>query len=578
MLLKEITPEELIAIDKYRRAYAYSEDAIPYNYNFAPSEEVLKVWSKEKETLFKMFGEQLILKRHFEYTKSLEELSTEISGLLYSSDIKSKFVLSSFYKEYQNLLREPRFSRYNSYHLRYNMLDLIDPHNLAENKYSGQTFEVKFNEEKKYRVSNGCKISKALGKIAKGFGLSTFEDFRICLSQVLNQKELGGNLVLSIHPIDYITMSDNECGWDSCMSWEREGEYRQGTVEMMNSDCVVVAYLESETPMDFCGLPWQGNKKWRQLFIVNKNVVAGIKSYPYFNEELSSIATNWIKELAERNLNWEYGEVKCYNVSKEWPPTFELKSDKLLDLKREKCNLYFYTSGFMYNDFGSAPFHHIAIGDIPKELLKNKLLKNSYHQDTYIFNAYFDGPSQCMVCGELVDNFDSESFLACEDCQTLSRCSWCGEVSSTLIEHNGDYICSDCYHENLHPCCNCEDDYYKEDMCEVVVIPRLSKEEQKTVFGKTWYYSSFNEKSEYTYCDRPYYFCEYCLEDFIAKQDYKVYKSSNYDYSIYFIYFDDLKDDNGFFEKERYSSNEEYSKSFNPCSLVELGELIPVSK
>ena len=41
-------------------------------------------------------------------------------------------------------------------------------------------------------------------------------------------------------------MSDNDYGWDSCMGWMNEGEYRLGTVEMMNSPCIVVAYIDGE--------------------------------------------------------------------------------------------------------------------------------------------------------------------------------------------------------------------------------------------------------------------------------------------------------------------------------------------
>ena len=41
-------------------------------------------------------------------------------------------------------------------------------------------------------------------------------------------------------------MSDNNSGWESCMSWRNNGCYRRGTVEMMNSPYVIVAYLMLE--------------------------------------------------------------------------------------------------------------------------------------------------------------------------------------------------------------------------------------------------------------------------------------------------------------------------------------------
>ena len=78
-----------------------------------------------------------------------------------------------------------------------------------------------------------------------------FEQMRIKHSQILNKKRLKGTLCLSIHPLDYITISDNNCDWDSCMTWTGDdcpGEYRLGTLEMMNSPSVVVAYLDSKEP------------------------------------------------------------------------------------------------------------------------------------------------------------------------------------------------------------------------------------------------------------------------------------------------------------------------------------------
>ena len=75
---------------------------------------------------------------------------------------------------------------------------------------------------------------RVLSKIATAYNLPGFEDFRIAQSLVTNQANLKGYITLSIHPLDYMTMSDNNCGWDSCMSWQEEGCYRQGTVEMMN--------------------------------------------------------------------------------------------------------------------------------------------------------------------------------------------------------------------------------------------------------------------------------------------------------------------------------------------------------
>lgn len=95
------------------------------------------------------------------------------------------------------------------------------------------------------------KALKQLNGILHFMDDDEFEEFRICQSMCTNTTALEGKLCLSIHPLDYMTMSDNACDWSSCMSWQEDGCYRMGTVEMMNSPCVIVAYLESSHPMYF---------------------------------------------------------------------------------------------------------------------------------------------------------------------------------------------------------------------------------------------------------------------------------------------------------------------------------------
>jgi hypothetical protein len=104
----------------------------------------------------------------------------------------------------------------------------------------------------KVTITLGMKFMKALGKVVEAYNLDQemFEEFRIAHSQILNDKKLSGRLCLSIHPLDYMTMSDNESDWGSCMSWREGGCYRRGTVEMMTSPVVVVAYLKSEIDMN----------------------------------------------------------------------------------------------------------------------------------------------------------------------------------------------------------------------------------------------------------------------------------------------------------------------------------------
>ena len=221
-----------------------------------------------------------------------------------------------FIDAYYDMLND-KYYRTNEY---YNLKRLVDFTELAANVYEGETCELTVDLEKPIKVQHGCKNTRVLGKIADAYKLPHFEDFRLVHSQVLNQKKLNGIMCLSIHPLDYMTMSDNNCNWESCMNWYSHGDYRIGTIEMMNSPMVVEAYLEADHPyypIDNRSWTWS-NKRWRCLYIVHPDIITEIKQYPYHNEFLSKEVLGWLKELAQKNNNWAYKDNLSSVKSSTW--------------------------------------------------------------------------------------------------------------------------------------------------------------------------------------------------------------------------------------------------------------------
>ena len=284
---------------------------------------------------------------------------------------------------------------------------------------------------------------KILGKLAKAYDLPGFEEFRIAHSQIHNQKRLHGTLSISIHPLDYMTMSHNACGWSSCMDWTDEGSYRRGTVEMMNSDCVVVAYLESSSPFypldnDFV---WS-NKKWRELFIVDNNVIAGVKPYPYEHTDLEKMVLDWLKELATKNCGWEYT-----NSTHIFSHDYHKHNDEL----DRDITLRFWTDA-MYNDFCDGHCAYLGL-DIP-----------------CVYDRSYSGPSQCLNCGDIHNDFDNEGMLVCEGCDSSTRCDHCGERHDPSYMHEMDdglLICDYCYESYVEECHLCEGSFLRGNLSEV---------------------------------------------------------------------------------------------------------------
>ena len=243
---------------------------------------ILRFWAYNKQSLYKMLGNNLIISRKVNYSRTYEDMSDDYYDYFGRNGDGYEF-RNTFNGEVENLYREGVLTN-NQY---FTMANLLNVEILMSNIYDGESFKLTYNN-KTLMINKGMKLSKMLGKMSDILNIDRdiYEKFRIAHSQFLNQKNISGELCLSIHPLDYMTMSDNDCGWDSCMRWQNGGgEYRQGTVEMMNSPIILEAYLKSDKDMEL----WRKNgqsvmwnsKRWRELFIVDENLILGINGYLY---------------------------------------------------------------------------------------------------------------------------------------------------------------------------------------------------------------------------------------------------------------------------------------------------------
>lgn len=384
---------------------------------------ILRLWDRAKSGyLNKLFKNQLIISTPISYSESLSDIMDHLDEFVYRDSRCSRFI-DLFKMHFQ----VPGYTSWqNSAWKRYqNIADLVSYKPLAENRIS---YDMEIND---WKFTKGTKTIKIIAKIAKSLkigiepdenGISDLEYFRRRHSLALNTKKLFGNLCLSIHPLDYMTMSDNSNGWSSCMSWEEAGEYRMGTVEMMNSHRVVVAYLASEDEtLPIGGYNWN-SKKWRSLFIVDPNFIANVKAYPYENENLTKEVMKKLAELA----GWAPQEPDEYSVYNE--------SDEESYINDKLIKLYFNTDK-MYNDFGSTTSFLL----INPEYSNSELINTDYN---------YSGIAECMACGGI--NVSREDTLLCDNCDPSDYCMHCGErvdEDELIMLGDGTEVCSYCYDE-----------------------------------------------------------------------------------------------------------------------------------
>ena len=403
----------------------------------SPLEHILRFWSKNKNDLCNVLGGEVIVSKEVSFAKPIDIIADELWQKLLGYNCAGRPFVENF-----TAWVDSRSTRNNHWDL----LALVGSDYLSTNTYTGQSFSVPTPDGKVIAINNGCKVSKVLGKLASTFHINGYEDFRLTHSLCLNQKLLKGELCLSIHPLDYMTMSDNACGWDSCMSWQQPGDYRMGTVEMMNSPYIVVAYLRASENMPIDSDLFWNSKKWRQLFVVTPELITGIRQYPYVSDELSGISLQWLRELAQKNAGWGPYEDTTVKIN-------NCETNIFASIEKE-VYIEFYTH-LMYNDFSRNHLAYIS-ADIPEH-----------------FSLCFSGETECMRCGDLLDSnyHDDTSLLTCEDCEHIVRCMECGErinPDSAVYLADGA-VCQYCYENYYNECHLCESIVHESDRTTVYI-------------------------------------------------------------------------------------------------------------
>ena len=423
-IFSQLSDKDKNFIRNYVKYYGSCDDHEINTCNMRPLDEVLYCWEHNKQQyLFQMLGKQLRLEREIAYEKDNCTLREELGQSMSYGEMKD--FVSLLECSVARWTHEGTIIRY-----------CFDRNNLINNIYDNGPegeFQTKHMEHPVV-IKHGIKLMKLLGRIAKEMHAEAqFEKFRIEHSRILNQKSLTGTLCLSIHPIDYITMSDNGHGWTSCMSWIETGCYRSGTVEMMNSPSVIVAYLKSNKSVTFnseCQLSY--DKKWRELIIADPSAIINVKGYPYNSAGLSKAAIEWVRELAMMNLGWQCSE-----------RTVEYHEDEVIAVNNIAYRFNFETDA-MYNDFFSGNTQHflIPIPDITAAYRFGDF-------DNRCIN--YSGPLTCMSCGEEIDyHSDDTDIVLCDGCENYACCACCGDrITSDEYWFEDERYCEYCYNDNF---------------------------------------------------------------------------------------------------------------------------------
>lgn len=409
--------------------------------------KVLQYWEKNNKTLFKLLGNTLQYKTFIDiemdvnvYRRQLQEIYASPQIRRYSDRLylwdppRNEFIndvfeyIFSLDWERKNEIWVSRILSFKDPYAGVYDLAHLFSHCNVQDGYTYRDFEISFLDKKPLSIKAHTKIMRAIRKFLLYINyphMNLFEQWRNEISNLTTAKRIKGKLVLSIHPLDYLTLSDNNCGWDSCMrmKFNDPGTYSSALTEMMNSNCAIVAYLESNHTKFVFNFNDISNKSWRQLFYCHKDIICAGKSYPYSSDDLTKKVLEIISELAHQNLGWEYKygpqlykDIHCSSG----------RTTRNYKLKEDKKQIILYTYGY-YNDFAADHGTHYWC-------LRNPISKGK--------KISVSGPTTCLVCGgklynsieylkhlaeeEIINDFYGKGI--CDECMR-HKCGHCGRIN-----------------------------------------------------------------------------------------------------------------------------------------------------
>lgn len=351
-------------------------------------------------------------------------------------------------------------------------------------------FENKVSRTMGQKIPEGMKLIKAFKFFESD--KSTLRSIQDYASQLIQENKIKGTLCFSVHPLDFLSSSENTYNWRSCHALD--GEYRAGNLSYMVDNTTFIVYLkgsDGQRLSPFGDVEWN-SKKWRMLIHSSDNddIMFAGRQYPFNSKSgidmvLNIYNTLLAEESACKDHPWavvsKYGDWRADYVDGYVP--YDADTNGVLQELDEKYIVY--------------ARHLVALRDVVQEghnaLNYNDVLKSScytypyytilnpyhYHDVANIHKIVIGQEVPCLHCGnELISNAET---MRCDDCElefgtedndTYGTCDCCGARiymdDSIYVSDTGDYICEHCYDNNCFVCEHCGNVYYNS---ERVFIP-----------------------------------------------------------------------------------------------------------
>ena len=400
---------------------------VSFSQKFTPNKEVIhelvKTWYENKKSFIEWFGNNLI----FEYGPVEFHLDKD----------KKDGLIKEFLEQAGNYLAMEEFENLSTFIIK-NMSSFFDN-----------------------TVSCDCNLAKSGMKLSKAFKYfikdkEVLEKVQQIASMYIQKDKINGILCFSIHPLDFLSSSENTYNWRSCHSLD--GDYCAGNLSYMCDNSTIMCYIKGEKeeilphfPKD---VPWN-SKKWRMLitFDENQDYCFLGRQYPYTLEEIYDLISNfllpgqftpftdfYIDKTPSGHLEHKYISLNSYSGIK-LVPLEEIIEDEKYSLQYN--DLLFSTVYTPY--YASRSFGYSNI-NFPKIKVGKKV--NCLYCGKHRIEAG-ERSMACPTCSHRLGIASSDDIL-CYSCGCVIE-----DEDFRYITHSGESICIDCAENYYTTCSNC---------------------------------------------------------------------------------------------------------------------------
>lgn len=333
------------------------------------------------------------------------------------------------------------------------------------------------SERDNKKIQKGSKIVKSFKYFIEDKQL--LADLQNKASEIIQENKVEGYLTFSVHPLDFLSSSENTYNWRSCHALD--GEYRAGNLSYMCDRGTMMVYLSGEEKVKLPHFPedvlWN-SKKWRMLlhFDQELDVCFAGRQYPFFSPgALEKVFEIFSNNMATMERTWGNGPQR-----EKWLGWYNDYIEKFAN--QESGREVHFEDDRYYVMNGCICDKYETVLDAPNSLHFNDIIRSScYVKPYYMYKSYYHHtPStfrigaavKCLCCGEAIINGDDS--MMCSDCECeygnsdsdeYRTCDCCGArfYYEDAWWVGDDIICPNCADRETFICDECEDRYYNSE-------------------------------------------------------------------------------------------------------------------